>query len=181
MMIILNLRNTASHGVNRISRNALIAVPLKYFSNFWSSLEMLWNNCKLELTLKCTKYCVLSAAGGDNVNGNVNNNANSNNIIFTIKDLKLSVSVVTARENQKLSNVLNKGFERSVYWNECKTKWDNKNTTNEFRCFLKSNFVGVNRLFILVYSNQGNDSKIFKARTYLPKGIIKNYNVIRLR
>ena len=107
---------------------------------------MLWNNCKLELTLKCTKYCVLSAAGGDNVNGNVNNNANSNNIIFTIKDLKLSVSVVTARENQKLSNVLNKGFERSVYWNECKTKWDNKNTTNEFRYFLKSNFVGVNRL-----------------------------------
>ena len=113
MMIILNLRNTSSHGVNRISRNALIAVPLKYFSNFWSSLEMRWNNCKLELTLYCTKYCVLSAAGADNVNGNVNNNANGNNIIFTVKDIKLYVPVSTARENQKLSNVLNKGFERS--------------------------------------------------------------------
>ena len=74
---------------------------------------MWWNNCKLELTLNCTKYCVLSAAGADNVNGNVNNNANGNNIIFTVKDIKLYVPVSTARENQKLSNVLNKGFERS--------------------------------------------------------------------
>ena len=34
-------------------------------------------------------------------------------------------------------------------------------------------------MFVLVYSNQDNDSKRFKAqRYYLPKGVIKNYNVI---
>ena len=32
-------------------------------------------NCKVELKLKWTKYCVLSAAGADNVNDNVNDNA----------------------------------------------------------------------------------------------------------
>ena len=54
-----------------------------------------------------------------------------------------------------------------------------KNTTNEYRCFLESNFVGVNRLFVLVYSNQDANAKKFNARKYyLPKGIIKNYNVI---
>ena len=54
-----------------------------------------------------------------------------------------------------------------------------KFTTNEFRYFLKSNFVGVNRLFVLVYLNQDDDSVRFKTlRYYLPKGIIKNYNVI---
>ena len=29
-----------------------------------------------------------------------------------------------------------------------------KKTTNEYRYFLKSNFVGVNRLFVLVYPNE---------------------------
>ena len=59
-------------------------------------------NCKVELKLKWTKCCVLSAAGNDNVNNIV-----SNNIIFTIKDTKLYVSVVTlsARDNQKLSKL----------------------------------------------------------------------------
>ena len=32
--------------------------------------------------------------------------------------------------------------------------------TNEFRYFPKSNFVGVNKLFALVYTNQGHNSKI---------------------
>ena len=41
-----------------------------------------------------------------------------------------------ARDNQKLLKLLSKGFQRSVYWNECETKSDNKNTTNEFRFFL---------------------------------------------
>ena len=31
-------------------------------------------NCKVELKLKRTKYCVLSAAGNDNVNNNDSNN-----------------------------------------------------------------------------------------------------------
>ena len=50
---------------------------------------------------------------------------------------------------------------------------------NEYRYFLKSNFVGVNRLFVLVYSKRDNDIKIFKIRRYyLPRVIIDNYSVI---
>ena len=49
-------------------------------------------------------------------------------------------------------------------------------TNSDF--FLESNFVGVNRLFFLVCTNQDVASKIFKTETYLPKGIIDNYNVI---
>ena len=129
-------------------------------------------NCKVELKCKWYNYWVLSAAGNDSANGN------DDNIIFTIKDTKLYVPVVTlsARNNQKLTKLLSKGFERSVYWNECKTKSEYKNTTNEYIYFLVLNFVGVNRLFVLVYSNEDNDSKRFKAKWYyLPKGIIKNY------
>ena len=62
----------------------------------------------------------------------------------------------------------------TVYQNEFKTKSDNKNTANEYRYFLESNFVGVFRSFVLVYSNQDGSAKRFKTqRYYLPKGIIK--------
>ena len=118
----------------------------------------------------------MSAAGVDNVNGNYNDN----NIIFTIKDAKLYVPVVTLlpRNNQKLSKLLSKGFERSVYWSEYKTKSETKNRTNEYRYFLESNFVGVNRLFVLIYLNRDNDVKRFVTQKYyLPKGIV-NYNVM---
>ena len=68
----------ADNAANGILKNATIAVPLKYLSNFWRSLEMLLNNCKVELKLKSTNYCVLPAAGNDNANGN------DDNIIFSI-------------------------------------------------------------------------------------------------
>ena len=41
-------------------------------------------NCKVGLKLMWTKYCVLSAAGADNINGNYDDN----NIIFTINYTK---------------------------------------------------------------------------------------------
>ena len=111
----------------------------------------------------------MSAARNEN---EINNDDNTNNIIFTIKVTKLYVPVVTLKGTSK-------GFERSVYCNEYKTKSEDKNTTIEFRYFLESSFVGVNRLFVLVYPNQSNDSKRFFAQKYhFPKCIIKNYNLI---
>ena len=120
------------------------------------------------------------AVDNSNLN-NIESDNNGNNIIFTIKDTKLYAPVVTlsASDNQKLSKHLNKGFRRSVFWNECKAKNETKTTTNEFRYFLELNFVGVNRLFELVYLKRNDYIKRFKTqRYYLPKGIIKNYNVI---
>ena len=122
-------------------------------------------NCKVELKLKWTKYCVLSVAGNEN---DINNNDNANNIIFTIKDLKSYVPVLTlsARDNQK-NQFIGTNIKQTVRIN------------NKYRYVLKSNFVRVNRLFLLIYTNHGNNTKRFNARKYyLPKGIIKNYNVI---
>ena len=116
----------------------------------------------------------MPAAGADNTN------ANPDNIISTIKDTKIYVPVVTlpASDNQKLSTRLSKGSERSFYWNEYKAKSENKDITNEYRYFLESNFVGVNRLFVLFYINYGDNAKRFNAQKYyLPKCIINNHNV----
>ena len=104
---------TEADHANEILKNTKVVVPLKYLSNFPRSLKTSLINYKVELKLKWTRYCVLFAAGTDNLNGN----DDDNNIIFTIKETKLYVLIVTlsARSNQKLSISLSKRFERSVY------------------------------------------------------------------
>ena len=142
-----SLGKTDVDEANRNLRIAAIPLPLKYLSNFSRLVEMSLINSKIKLKLTLREYCVISAAGADDTN------ANDNNIIFTIKDTRLYVAVVTlsARDNQKLLKLLTKGFERLVYLNYQKAKKDDKNTRNEFKYFLKSNFVGVNRFFVLIY------------------------------
>ena len=71
-------------------------MPLKYLSNFWQSFEMLLTNCKTELKLCPTKHCVLASAGVEHID------ANSSNIIFTIKDPKLFVLVVTLSAKREM-------------------------------------------------------------------------------
>ena len=99
------------------------------------------------MELKYAEHRVLSVGGTDN------DDVNADNIIFSTKDTKLYILVVTlsAKENQKLSKLLSKWIERLVYWNECKAKCENKNMkNNNCKYFFKSNFVGVNRLFVLI-------------------------------
>ena len=93
--------------MNGILKNAAIAVPLKYLSNFWRSLEISLIDWRIGLK---TNYCVLWA----NENDNANDNDKANNIISFIKDTKLYVPAVTlsAKNNQKLSKLLGKRFDR---------------------------------------------------------------------
>ena len=54
--------NTGNTGTNGTKKEVKIAVPLKYLSNFWRSLEMPLINCKVELSLKWIENCVLTSA-----------------------------------------------------------------------------------------------------------------------
>ena len=74
---------------------------------------------------------------------------------------------------------LSKEFERSVYWNENKTKSESKTASIEYKFFIKSNYRGIKILFVLPYLNYDNDRKSYKARRYyLLKGTFNNYIVI---
>ena len=81
-----------------------IAIPLKYLSNFWRSLEMPLINCKVELSLKWYERCLLTAATTET---------------FRITDAKLCVPIATLSiaDNSKLSKLLHEGFKRPIYWN----------------------------------------------------------------
>ena len=68
--------NTENNGTKN---EVKIAVPLKYLSNFWRSLEMPLINCKVELSLTWDPKCVLCTLAET----------------FTITDAKLYVPTVT--------------------------------------------------------------------------------------
>ena len=103
---------------NRVLKNVAFTVPIKYQSGFWKWIEISLINCKVELKLERAKHCVLSAGSNDN------DNDQSDNIILDIKDTILYVPVgkLSVKDNQKLSKVLIKRFERSVYWDQNKAK-----------------------------------------------------------
>ena len=95
---------------NRTKNEVKIAIPLKYLSNFWRSLEMSLINCKVELSLNWIENCVLTTS------------ANANKAIFNITDAKLYVpaAILSIEDNAKLTKQLNEGFKRPVYWDKYK-------------------------------------------------------------
>ena len=107
---------------NIAKRSVKVVVPLKYLSNFFRSLEMPLINCKIKSNLTCKKKCVLSTDAGD--------------AVFIINDTKMYVPFVTLskEDNKDFIEQQNKGFQRSIYWNEYKTKEINEDAdTNVFK------------------------------------------------
>ena len=138
--------NTVAHGANSKKDNVKIAVPLKYLSNFWRSLEMPLINCKVELTLNWYTNCVTITGNGTAAT-------------FTITDKNLYVPVLTLKteENAKLSKLLNEGFKRSVYWNHYKIFLKDYAANENIRERLDASFQEVSKLFVLAYEH-GDDN-----------------------
>ena len=175
---------------DRLLKDAKIVFPLKYLSIFFRSVEMPLINCKIHLELNwnsCVMYGADTYADGDN--------ANNRESTFQITSTKLYNPIVTlsTKDNVNLTNQLNEGFKRSVYWNDYKSKIETKNLDDDniTRFPLDASFQGVNRLFVLAFNNTTQNvvgNPINKAanrvqrdshRKYFhPRVDITNYNVL---
>ena len=149
--------------------NVKNVVPFKYLRNFFRSLEMPLINCKVKFNMKKKKKCVFSTHAGNGV--------------FIINDTKLYVPVVTLskEDNKDFIDQQNKGFQRSIYWNEYKTKEQNENAdANIFKYInLDPSFQGVNRLFVMAYIRADNEAdRNSLLKYFLPRIDLKKYNVI---
>ena len=155
-------------GVRKL--NVKVIVPLKYLTNFFRSLEIPLINCKIKSNLTWKKECVLSTGVGE--------------AVFIINDTKLYVPVVTLskEDNKDFIEQQNKGFQRSIYWNEYKTKEINEDVdANAFKYInLDPSFQGVNRLFAMAYSRAYNNqpNKNDQRKYYLPRIDLEKYNII---
>ena len=152
-----------------VKLNVKVVVPLKYLRNFFRSLELPLINCKIKLNLTWKKECVLSTDAGD--------------AVFIINDTRLYVPVVTLskEDNKNFIEQENKGFQRSIYWNEYKTKEQNKNVANNVFKYINQDpsFQGVIRLFVMAYLRGGdNPHRNNRRKYYLPRSDFNKYNVV---
>ena len=159
---------------HKIWKNIKIVAPLKYISNFFRNLELPLINTKLYMELSWTKYSVLC-----------NENQNS---IFQITKCELYIPIVTlnTETNNKLSELLSKVFERTGVWNEYKSKIERVTIPQNDNMFRRStlavSFPGVSKLFVAPCETddieRNANTEESKARYYLPRAEIKDYNVL---
>ena len=96
---------------------AEVVVPLKHWSNFWRSLDLLLLNCETELDLSCSRYCVVfEMLRTTAVAGNPPVAATATSARFRINNAKLYVLVVTLsiNNNIKFSENIKQGFKRTI-------------------------------------------------------------------
>ena len=106
---------------------------------------------------------------------------------YLINDTKMYVPVVTLskEDNQDFIEQQNEGFERSIYWNQYKTKElviEDADANNFKYIALDSSFQGVNRLFVIAYNKLAANDNQFNRNSkrvyYLPRNDLNKYNVI---
>ena len=89
---------------------------------------------------------------------------------------------MSKEDNKDFIEQQNKGFQRSIYWNEYKTKEQeeagNANATKYIN--LDPSFQGVNRLFVMAYDRADDNraTRDGRRKYYLPRIDLRKYNVI---
>ena len=85
-------------------------------------------------------------------------------------------------DNKDFIEQQNKGFQRSIFWNEDKAKEQTENADANAVKFinLDPSFQGVNRLFLMAYSRADDNQATRNGQRnyYLPRIDFKKYNVI---
>ena len=95
----------------------------------------------------------------------------------------MSIPVVTLskEDNKDFIEQQNKGFQRSIYWNEYKTKEINEDAdANVFKYInLDPSFQGVNRLFVMAYNRVDcQPTRNGQRKYYLPRISLNKYVII---
>ena len=126
-------------GKTRATGNAkdiIIAVPLKYLSNFQRTLEMPLINCEINLILTWSTDFVISSAAGKTK--------------FAITDTNHYVPVVTlsTQDNAKLLEQLKSGFKRTINWNKYQPKVSPERQNQYLFFLIDPSVQGVNGLFV---------------------------------
>ena len=101
---------------------------------------------------------------------------------FAINDCKLYVPVVTLSKDDeiKLLTNLKSGFKREMKWNKYRSQMSTEAANNNLNLLVDPTFTNVNRFFVLAYliGNDNNDNRKSFLQFYLPRVMIKDFNVI---
>ena len=167
--------NTNNQGTKDID----LAIPLKYLGNFWRVLNIPLISCEVSLELIWGKNCVITSLEQRVIAG-ANPPARDNaptGATLAITNCKLYVPVVTLSKDDeiKLFN-LKSGFKREIIWNKYRSQMTTEAINNNLNILVDPTFTNINRLFVLAYET-ADDSQSY-SQFYLPKVMVKDYNVI---
>ena len=131
----------------------------------------------MSLELKWNKTCVITSQQiGVNLDGG--HTAAPTGATLTINNCKLYIPVVTLSKDDeiKLLTNLKSGFTREIIWNKYRSQMSTEATNNNLKILIDPTFTNVNRLFVLAYQTADNRQSF--SQFYLPKVIVKDFNVI---
>ena len=154
-----------------------LAIPLKYLGNFWRAINIPLISCEVSLELKWDKSCVIPSLEQRDIGVGNRDNAPTG-ATLAINDCKLYVPEVTLSKDDeiKLLTNLKSGFKREIIWNKYRSQMSTEAINNNLNILIDPTFTNVNRLFVLAYQN-ADDRQSF-SQFYLPKVLVKDFNVI---
>ena len=161
-----------------------LAIPLKYLGNFWRALNIPLISCEVPLELKWNRNCVITSLERRQVDAGppiVRDNAPTD-ATLAIDKCKLYIPAVTLSKDDeiKLLTNLKSGFKRETKWYKYRSQMSTEAANNNLNILIDPTFTNVNRLFVLAYEvdNNDNDNRQSFSQFYLPRVIVKDYNVI---
>ena len=181
-----NIVGKTSEGNDSLT-NTKVVVPLKHLSNFWRNLNISLINFEVELTLTCSKNCVLIDMITKDPEGDNPAIKAPSGTKFKITDTKVYVPVFTlSKENDtKLLEQLKPGFKRTIKWNKYRSKMTIQPKNNNLNYLIDPTFTNnVNRLFALSFQRIGGENNITKdhrdsfSHYYVPNVRIKDFNAL---
>ena len=137
-------------------------------------------SCEVSLELKWNKNCVITSLEERQIDAGppVVRDNSPTGAALAIIDCKLYIPVVTLSKDDeiKLLTNLKSGFKREIIWNKYRSQMTTEAINNNLNMLIDPTFTNVNRLFVLAYQNV--DDRYSHDEFYLPKVIVKDYNVI---
>ena len=163
------------------TKNVEIAVPLKYLSNFWRTLDLPLINCEVSLTLTWAANFVLRSKAKRDADINagpavvaINNPTGAK---FEVSHTKLYVPVVTlsTQDDDKPLQQLKTGFKRTIKWNKYRPEMSNQTKNINLNFFIDPTFTKTG-LFVLSFENEHNRTSF--SQYYTPNVEIEGFNLL---
>ena len=156
-----------------------LAIALKYLRNFWRALNIPLISCEVSLELKWNKNCVITSLQERLIQPPfVARDGAPTGAALAINDCKLYIPVVTLSKDDeiKLLTNLKSGFTIEIKWKKYRSEMSTEAANNNLNILIDPTFTNVNRLFVLAY--QTADDRQSFSQFYLPKVMVKDFNVI---
>ena len=134
-----------------------VAVPLKYLSKFWRTIDISLINCELNLILTGSENCVLTSKTtrdadpeADPAVAEINNPTGAT---FKITNTKLYALVVTlsTEDYNKLLEQLKIRFKKTIRWNKCRSEIFQQTKNKNLNYLIDPTISRANRLFVLSF------------------------------